>query len=347
MAAAPMPQPAVKPVGKGRTIVAWSLSMLAVGLAAGPQLDPYVDQGVEAVMEEVTKLAPGFVQPYLPQPIPKSTPLARASEVARVVPLAPPAVEAARTAPVPSEPTPEVAPQPAAAVAPIPAAPARAVQPERHASQHQAHKAHASRKMAVALPVTEPDAPKAAPKSARHRGRDWNDPFEKDTRAAKPAAVVEHSAKPAPEPVVAKSRPLRSGDSLDDLMADAASAGPSSGRRNSSKSIDAMLQDVQKSHPAPKPARVEPEALPALTTSDIAKAMAGVKSGANACGKRFGQDGVADLRLVVGKDGRVSDVSVRGKLAGSSLAECIAQAARGASFPPNSGLKFNYRIDVQ
>jgi hypothetical protein len=56
---------------------------------------------------------------------------------------------------------------------------------------------------------------------------------------------------------------------------------------------------------------------------------------------------VADLRLVVGKDGRVSDVSVRGKLAGSSLAECIAQAARGASFPPNSGLKFNYRIDVQ
>jgi hypothetical protein len=92
---------------------------------------------------------------------------------------------------------------------------------------------------------------------------------------------------------------------------------------------------------------VEPEALPALTTSDIAKAMAGVKSGANACGKRFGQDGVADLRLVVGKDGRVSDVSVRGKLAGSSLAECIAQAARGASFPPNSGLKFNYRIDVQ
>jgi hypothetical protein len=74
--------------------------------------------------------------------------------------------------------------------------------------------------------------------------------------------------------------------------------------------------------------------------------MAGVKTGAKACARRFDQSGVADLKLTVGKNGRVSDVAVRGKLANSPTSDCITQVARGASFPPNSGLKFDYRIDV-
>jgi hypothetical protein len=75
--------------------------------------------------------------------------------------------------------------------------------------------------------------------------------------------------------------------------------------------------------------------------------MAGVKTGAKACGRRFGQTGVVDLRLAVAKSGKVTDVALRGKLADLPISECIVRAARGAAFPPNSGLKFDYRIDVQ
>ncbi len=75
--------------------------------------------------------------------------------------------------------------------------------------------------------------------------------------------------------------------------------------------------------------------------------MASVKTSANSCGKRFGQDGAVDLGLTVGKDGRVTNVAVRGKLADSPAAQCVAKAARGASFPHNSGLRFDYRINLQ
>jgi hypothetical protein len=90
----------------------------------------------------------------------------------------------------------------------------------------------------------------------------------------------------------------------------------SKGSRSTSKDIDAMLKDVQKSNPVPAPKRIEPPEAPPLTSADIARAMAGVKTSADACGKRLGQTGVADLKLTVGKDGKVNAVSVGGKAAG-------------------------------
>ena len=154
-------------------------------------------------------------------------------------------------------------------------------------------------------------------------------------------------AKAAAEPAPVKINPAKSGDSLDELMAGVASGSKPRDKRNTSKEIDAMLKDVQKSEPAPPPKHAEPGPLPPLTAAEIAKVMADVKTHANACSKRFGQNGVADLKLTVGKDGKVTDVALRGKLADSPIAQCIAKAARGATFPPNAGLKFDYRIDVQ
>ena len=109
-----------------------------------------------------------------------------------------------------------------------------------------------------------------------------------------------------------------------------------------------MLKDVQKSDPQPPPKRTEPAtAAPSLTAADIARVMAGVKKNAAECGKRFGQNGIADLKLTVGRDGRISGVAVRGNLADSPVGRCVAQAARDAVFPHNNGLTFDYRIDVR
>lgn len=337
IAAAPMPQPVTKVPRRGRKMVAWCLWMLAIGLAAGPLLAEYADQGLEAGIEWLVKWAPNFAQPYLPKPLTASTP--QASGVARIIPAAPSAVAPARAAP--EQAVPVVATRPVDTKALTTATTTKTNQPERRTEQAHARKTRASRRLAAAS--DESAAPRPATKPARRPRGEQSDPFETGTsQTAKP----ERPAKAAAEPVAVKSKPARSGDPLDDLMADAASGTQPKDRRNTSKSIDAMLQDVQKSRPAPRPARAEPETLPSLTASDIARAMAGVKTGAKACGRRFDQSGVADLKLTVGKDGKVSNVVVRGKLANTPVSDCIAQAARDASFPPNSGLKFDYRIDV-
>jgi len=344
MAAAPVPPPVLlKAPRTGRTTVAWSLWMLAMGLAAAPLSAEYVDQGLEGGIEWLATSAPSFLQPYLPKPL-ASTAQPQASPATRAVPAAPPTIEPTRTAAAPPEPVPEVAARSVEAKEPAVVAPNKISQPERRAEKAPARKTRG--KHAVTLAAAESATPKPAAKPARHSRGQWDDPFE---GRAKAAAAHERPAKVVAEPVVAKSKPAKSGDSLDDLMAGAASASPSKDRRSSSKSIDEMLKDVQRSHPAPRPTRAEPEPepLPSLTSSDIARAMAGVKTGANTCGRRFEQRGVADLRITVGKNGKVSDVALRGKLAGSPVSDCITQAVQGASFPPNSGLKFNYRIDVQ
>jgi hypothetical protein len=320
--------------------------MLALGLAAGPLSAEYVDQGLESGIEWMAKVAPSFLQPYLPRPLETSPSQPQGSKGVGDMPATPSAVTPARTAAEQPKPMPEVAERPVVAKSPAAVVASKPIQPERHTEQARTHKTRAAGKRVVALAKAESTAPVPAAKPARHSRKELSDPWASDNAGAKVAAASERPTKAAAEPTPVKSKPAKSGDSLDDLMAGAASGSPSKDHRKSSKDIDAMLQDVQKSRPAPRPARAEPESLPSLTASDIANAMAGVKSSARACGKRFAESGVADLRLVVGKNGKVSDVAVRGKLAGSSVSECITQAAQAASFPPNSGLKFNYRIDI-
>lgn len=372
MAAVPMQQPVARAASKGRILLAWCLWMLAIGLAAGPLLDEYADQGVEAGVEWLVKWMPNFLQPYLPKPLAGKPLLPQGSSVERVIPTAPSAAPTAQ-APVQPERAPEVAKRSAEAKTPGAAAKTKTAQPERapemakrsveakvpataaaKRAQHehrmelaQTRKSRTTNGRAVALAAAEATTPVSAAKPTRRTRSEQSDPFAPSETGANKAAADERPAKAAAEPAPAKSRPAKSGDTLDDLMAGATSGSQAKDRGKSSKAIDAMLQDVQKSRPAPRPARAEPEALPSLTSSDIAKVMAGVKSGAKACGKRFGQSGVADLRLTVGKDGKVTDVAVRGTLAGLPVSDCITQVVQGASFPPNSGLKFNYRIDVQ
>jgi hypothetical protein len=194
--------------------------------------------------------------------------------------------------------------------------------------------------VAVDLASDEVPAPVAETTTEPRHGES-RDPFES---GAKP-----HLAQAAAEPAAVKSPPERSNASLDDLMADGPSAGGKGHeKRSTSREIDAMLKDVQKSDPTPLPKRPEPtSAAPSLTAADIGRVMSGVKRNAAECGKRFGQSGVADLKLTVGKDGTLSGVALRGKLADSPAGRCVAEAARNAVFPPNSGLTFDYRIDVR
>jgi hypothetical protein len=197
------------------------------------------------------------------------------------------------------------------------------------------------------LALGEPRSPLAPAEPARHKQGGDGDPFDSDGGGASEPAGAKHVAKAAPEPAPATRPSAKSGDALDDLMTGVGGGGSKPAKRSTSKEIDVMLKDVQKSEPPPPPKRAEPAPLPPLTASDIATAMAGVKTSANRCGRRFGQSGVADLKLMVGRDGRVTDVAVHGKLADSPIAQCIAKAARRTTFPRNAGLKFDYRIAVQ
>ena len=314
---APIAQPALKPKPKARRFIAWSLCFFAGGLAAGPVLADYADQGLEAAIGWLATSAPGFLQPYLPKPLPAPTPPAPpprgAGTAPETVAVAPVAAEPVADAPAPPKPTPEVAAPPPGTEAPAVVAAARPA-PQRPAAQARPHRAQGTRRKIAAA---EPEAREPKPK----------------TRVA-----------PAP----GKSNPGKSGDSLDDLMGGGPSGSASRGtaRRNTSKEIDAMLMGVQKSLPATPPKRAESAPPPPLTASDIKKAMAGVKIDAKACGKRFGQSGVADLTLTVGKDGRIAKAALGGELANRSFAQCVIKAARRAVFPRNAGLKFDYRIDV-
>jgi hypothetical protein len=191
--------------------------------------------------------------------------------------------------------------------------------------------------------------PHPAVKPAAGKRGGGSDPFESYEGGASAPAPLKRAAKPAPELAPVARSSARSSDGLDELMAGAARGTGSkpSAKHNTSKEIDTMLKDVQKSDPPPPPKRAEPAPLPPLTAANITAAMAGVKTEANACGKRFGQTGIAELTLAVAKDGKVTEVAVRGALADSPVGRCVAKAARRASFPRNAGLKFDYRIAVQ
>jgi len=241
-------------------------------------------------------------------------------------------------------PAPEIAKLPSEPEASAPVVDTKPIASARPAVRARSRSSRRSRGRVTTFNFAEPKAPPPAP-ARPAAGR--KDPFESYGDGASKPAAMPRVAKAALEPPPVKSRPARSGDSLDDLMSGVVSGSKSNSRRNTSRQIDAMLKNVQKREPAPPPKRTEPASLPSLTASDISKAMGGVKTRAAGCSKRFGQNGIADLKLTVGKDGKVSDVAIRGKLADLPIGRCVVAAARGAAFPRNSGLRFSYRIDVR
>ena len=321
--------PALKLKRKGRGVVAWTLWVFAGGLFVGPRVANYADRAVEDSIAWLAASAPGFVRPYLPKPLeaPAAAPL-------RVMPPAvAPAVPAEPTAP--PQRNPEIIAQPAA-TAPVVDPSPRGVAAERPSKDVRPHAVHGKHgKVALAVALNEVPAP-VAEKAPEPKHGGGLDPFDSAADwAGAPAAV--------------KSPPVKSHGSLDDLMVDGPSAGGKAHeKRSTSREIDAMLKNMQKSDPVPAPTRVEPAAAaPSLTAADIGRVMGGVKSKAADCGKRFGDSGVADLKLTVGKDGTIASVAIRGKLADTLVGRCVVQAAHNAEFPRNSGLTFDYRIDVR
>jgi hypothetical protein len=337
-----MSLPVQKPKRRWGAVIGFVLIAFAGGVAAGPTLTDYAYILVEGGAAFLTTNVPWLMGKSKQAPAPPPTvhrapsPAAPSGEPApvAVTPPAPPS-----EAPAPAERPTAAAPEPAAA------APAAAEPP---AARH-AHGRSAAKPPAAAPAVARPQ-PEPAPVKKRGKGQD---PFETDEGGAKAAAAPKHEpaakAEPTPKPA---SRAGRSSDALDNLMADVVTEtkgdGKSKGKKQSgSKDIDSMLKDVQKSEPAPVKKKEQPADLPPLAPADIARVMGKVKTRANACSQQFGGKGQAELKVTVGRDGKVSDVSVGGKVADTPTAQCIAKAVRAASFPPNAGLRFDYRIDVR
>jgi hypothetical protein len=323
--------PALKP--KRRGVVAWTLGVFAGGLFVGPQVADYADRAVEDSIAWLAASAPGFVRPYLPKLLdaPAAAPL-------RVVPSAvAPAVPAEPTTPPQRKPEIIAQPDVTAPVVDPSLRGAAAERPSKAVRPHAMRGKHGKVALAVALDEAPAPVAEKAPEP-KHGGS--LDPFDSAADGAGAPAAVKSPP---------KSQPTTSHGSLDDLMGDGPNAGGKAHeKRSTSREIDAMLKDVQKSDPSPAPKRVDPAAAaPSLTAADIGRVMGGVKSNAAECGKRFGESGVADLKLTVGKDGTIASVAIRGKLADTPVGRCVVQAARNAEFPRNSGLTFDYRIDVR
>jgi hypothetical protein len=327
-------------------VFAWTLCVFAGGIAAGPTLQDYAYQGVDAAAFFIVTNAPPWVTRYIPPSPDHLPPPARTfvTPSASPLPVAPPAEPGE---PVTAEATPPPAPtadkRPASTapqIQPLAALPDVAPPAEPRVPSHAKHG-----KPAAKAPAHEAPSPLPAPAPTARKSKQ-TDPFEAAGTAAQAKREAAPTSPPKSEPAPKKAR---SNDGRDDLMGGSAADGApaAKGKRSTSREIDAMLKDVQKSDPPPPPKRSEPAALPPLIASDISKAMATVKTRANECGRSLGQKGMTELKLTVGKDGKVSNVTVAGKSAGSPLGDCVAKAARAASFPPNAGLKFDYRIDVR
>jgi hypothetical protein len=326
----------------------WLLVLLmfgfAGGIAAGPPLTDHAFTLVESTVSMIRNRAPRFVVKLLPaEPVVEQVPAPR-PVVAR-----------------PSAPRPEkvVEPEKAAEVTPPREPPeaktATAPAPERTevalAERSAAHPPRA--KGSVKTPAAAA-APASAP--ARKAGK-YKDPFETGADGASEpvATTASRVAKPTPDDGAAAAKagpasrpaPAKAHDGLDNLMADVVTENKGKGKKRESKDIDAMLKDVQKSNPEPAPKREAPPPPPALTPADIAKAMTVVKARGKDCARRLGQTGVAELKITVGKDGKVTEAIVGGALEGTPVAACIEKAARAAPFRPNAGLRFDYRIDVR
>ena len=185
--------------------------------------------------------------------------------------------------------------------------------------------------------ASSPKAAGLAEEPAKKSDKD-RDPFDLGT-ARKSKAPVEVT------PARRASKSAGGGDSLDDLMAGVMTDSKSKSKKD--KSIDDMLKDVQKSQPSSASKREETAKAEPLSPADIAKGMAQVKTKAKSCAQSTGKSGIAQIKISVGKSGKVTAATVSGKIAGSSLAACIERAARSAVFRPNTGLTFDYRVDAR
>jgi hypothetical protein len=339
----------------------WTLLVFAGGVAAGPTVTNQAIGLIEGAYSMLGRTPPQFVGQLKPA-AGTATPA-----LPLIEPLPAPGVEQGAGAPTAvTEPVaaraakPAQADKPAGAVAPQPTARAVAAAPQGRAetaaaAMPVAHSPHARGEAKapsgkVAPERTADSTPAAAPAAAS-----FHDPFVEDSDSASQPAPAAPSPKskasfedfgpavksePAPKPTASPSR-----DSLDSLMADVVTERKDKPRAG--KGVDAILNKVHDGR-AETPAQREAQApLPPLSQTDISRVMAGVRMRGKDCARKFDQDGIAELTLVVGKDGAVTDVSLGGKLTNTLVGACIEKAARAAAFPRSAGIRFEYRIDVR
>jgi hypothetical protein len=75
--------------------------------------------------------------------------------------------------------------------------------------------------------------------------------------------------------------------------------------------------------------------------------MSGVQAKVSDCYRKFQVPGAADVKIAVGEDGSVTTVSVAGPVAGTPSGACVERAVSSATFPPSSGLRFDYRLQLR
>jgi hypothetical protein len=336
-------------------LILWTLLVFAGGVVAGPTVTNQALVILDRGYSMLGMSSPQFVEKLKPA-APRSAPLieplpAAGSDEETGAPSVAAAPAAARAE------KPAQADKPAAATAPQPTARAMAVatqgRPESAAAgKPVAHPSHA--KSEARAPSARASA-RTADSASAPATAGYHDPFVDDAESTPAPAAPSRKSKPAldelapaekseptPKPAASGSR-----DSLDSLMADVVTDTKGKGKPREGKGLDAILNDVQKGKPEPQPQREAPAALPPLAQADITRVMAGVKTRGKDCARQFGKDGIAELKLAVGKDGSVTNVSVGGKLANTPVAACIEKAARAAAFPRSAGLRFDYRIDVR
>ena len=338
-------------------LLLWTLLVFVGGVVAGSTLTDRAVGIVERACAVVGISPPRFVT-NLKRPAP-------APSIA-VAPLPPPPVEKTPTgeekgaAPVaatepsaaqlekPTEPEKlavAVVPQ-----SPLPPSPAvvAAIEPTEIAVGNKpgAHPSRAKNDAKAPLAKAAPARTSAGAHASTREAADSDNPFEESAeRGSEPkAAAAIRKPKPSFEEPAPKPAATTSHDSLDNLMADVVTDNKDKKRGN--KGIDALLKDVQKGNAESTKHEAAPTA-PPLSQADITRVMAGVKARGKDCAQRLGQAGVADLKIVVGKEGNVTDATVSGKLANTPVGACIEKVMRASSFPRSTGLRFDYRLDVR
>ncbi|HJX63263.1 MAG TPA: hypothetical protein VJ860_04845 [Polyangia bacterium] len=343
-------------------LLLWTFLVFAGGVAAGPTLTNQAFALVERASSMLGMEPPQLVEKLKPakpsiEPLPapgvEQAPVGEAR--AELPPTTPEPVARQAEEPAESEkPAGTMAQQPAArSETAAPTAPARPAVAEMAVARpaHTTGNAKTmSRRAATTMKGTKAETP--APADAP-----FHDPFADGAeRANRPKAAVpsrksnpsfDEPARTAKNEPAAKPAASPSQDSLDNLMADVTTDRKGKDKPHQDKSLDALLNDVQKGKPDSPPKHDAPASLPPLSQSDITRVMAEVKTRGKECARQLGQKGIAELNLVVGKEGRVTQVSVGGNVANTPLAACIEKAVRAASFPRSAGLRFDYRIDVR
>jgi hypothetical protein len=338
-------------------LLVWTLLVFAGGVAAGPILTEQAFLLVERASSMLGMAPPQFVQKFKPAG-PSIEPLP-----APVVEQAPAAAARVEPAPTPAEPVAPQAVKPAESeppvVAQLPAgrgenAAAARTQPAETAAP-AARSAHTKGEARGASHRAAPSAKAPNAETPAPAAVGFKDPFAEGAPSPPKAAAsgrksspsFDESARPAKSEPAAKPAASSSHDSLDNLMADVVTDSKGKDKPRENKSLDALLKDVQKGKPEAPPKQEAAAPLPQLSQADISRVMAGVRTRGKDCAHQLGQKGIAELTLVVGKEGRVTQVSVGGNVANTPLAACIEKAVRAASFPRSAGLRFDYRLDVR